>query len=251
VPIITITADNCSIENLQITLSNKSNFQITNYHSGGCCGESYTEYTSLSAGGIAISSKDNIIKNTIITNVSEGIQLLADSESNTILHNEIKSNLIGIETLSSIHNNISHNILSNNLRYNIILSTDSDTNKISFNNIETAIWGISIKGSQDNTVYNNCITNNDIGISCCCDAKSNDIYSNTLLNNFFRNVDEDKGLTNRWYDDSSGTGNYWDNYTGSDENHDGIGDSPYEIYDAGNQDIYPLMTPPFDVPCNQ
>jgi parallel beta-helix repeat protein len=251
VPIITINADNCSIENLQITLSNKSNFQITDYHSGGCCGESYTEYTSLSAGGIAITSKYNIIKNTIITNVSEGIQLLADSESNTILNNEIKNNQIGIETLSSVHNNISHNILSNNLRYNMYLSTDSDTNKISFNNIDTAIWGISIKGSQHNTVYKNYITNNDIGISCCCDSKSNYIYSNIFSNNFFRDADEYKGLTNIWYDASNGTGNYWDNYTGSDENHDGIGDTPYVIPDAENQDMYPLMTPSIDILYNQ
>ena len=79
VSIITINANNCSIENLQITLSNNS----------------------IIAQGISINSKYNTIKNTIITNVSDGIELSAYSESNTIIHNEIKNNQIGIDASSS------------------------------------------------------------------------------------------------------------------------------------------------------
>ena len=252
VSIININAANCSLENLHITLSNKSRF-ISSGETHSCCGQPAgpVSTTIFLAGGISINSNNNTITNTIITNVSEGIQLSAHSESNTIIHNEIKNNQIGIETSNSVNNTISHNILSNNQQYNIYLSTDSDTNKVSFNIIETSTYGIRIKGSQHNNVYKNCIKNNDIGIYCCCDAKSNYIYNNTLLNNFLRNAEENEGLTNIWYDYPNGTGNYWDNYTGSDENHDGIGDVPYEIYNAGNRDIYPLMTPPLDVPCNQ
>ncbi len=251
VPIIDINADNCSIENLHITLSNKSRF-VDSVIYGRCCGEPAVTQTKLFlSGGISINSKNNTIKNTIITNVSEGIQLLAYSGSNTIIHNEIKNNQIGIETLSSVNNNISHNILSNNQQCNIYLSTDSNTNKVSFNSMDTSTYGIRIKESQHNNVYKNCIKNNDIGILCCCDAKSNYLYSNTLLNNFLRNAEENENLTNIWYAYPNGTGNYWDNYSGSDENHDGIGDIPYEIYGSRNQDIYPLMTPPLDVPCNQ
>jgi len=252
VPLITINADNCSIENLQITLSNKSRFQYVEIQSGGCCGEPDVVRTQLFIPqGISINSKYNIIKNTIITSVLDGIELLAHSASNTIIHNEIKNNQIGIETLDSIHNNISHNILSYNQQYNIYLTAASDTNKVSYNIMDNSTYGIRIKGSQQNYVYNNCITNNDIGIYCCCDAISNNIYSNILLNNTLRNGEENQGLTNIWYDYPNGPGNYWDNYTGSDENHDGIGDAPYEIPKSGNRDIYPLMTPPLDVPCNQ
>jgi len=100
-------------------------------------------------------------------------------------------------------------------------------------------------------VYTNCIQNNDVGIYCCCSAKSNYFYNNTLVNNIQGNAEEDKGLTNIWYDSPHGPGNYWDNYTGSDGNHDGIGDSPYVIPRTGNQDSYPLMTPPLDAPCTQ
>jgi parallel beta-helix repeat protein len=251
VTIININANNCSIENLNITLSNKSHF-VNSITYNRCCGEpGVTQTTVLLAGGISINSKNTTIKNNIITNVTDGIQLLAYSKSNTITHNEIKNNQIGIETFSSINNNISNNILSNNSQYNIYLSTDSDTNKVSFNIMDNSTYGIRIKASLHNNVYKNCIKNNDIGIYCCCNATENHFYSNSLLNNFLRNAEENNGLTNIWYDYQNATGNYWDNYTGRDENHDGIGDTPYEIFGAGNQDIYPLMAPPLDVPCNQ
>ena len=229
VSIITINADNCFIENLQITQSNKS----------------------IKTDGISINSNHNTIKNNIITNLADGIKLSSNSESNTIIHNEIRNNQIGIETLSSDNNNISDNILSHNQQYNIYLSTSSDTNKVSFNMMNNSNCGIRIKGSKENHVYKNCIKDNGRGIYCCCGANSNYLYNNALLNNSIRNGEENEGLLNIWYDALNGFGNYWDNYTGTDEDHNGIGDIPYMIPKGENQDIYPLMTPPLDVPCHQ
>ena len=229
VPIVNINADNCSIENLHITLSDNS----------------------VIAQGISINSKNNIIKNNIITKVANGIALSVYSESNTIINNQIKNNLIGILTSGSMNNNISNNIFSDNTQYSIYLSIDSDKNNVSFNIMNNSQYGIRVKGAHYNKVYKNCIKNNDVGIYCCCGAESNYFYNNTLVNNSLRNAYEYSDLFNIWYDYTSSNGNYWDNYTGSDENHDGIGDTPYKIPDAGNQDSYPLMTPPLDVPCNQ
>ena len=227
VPIITINADNCSLENLQITQG----------------------VNSVKTGGIRINSNYNTIKNTIITNALYGIELSAHSESNTITHNQIKNNYIGIESLSSTHNNISHNILSNNTQYNIHLSTSSDNNNVSYNILKKSNNGIRIKGSRDNNVYKNCISNNQIGLFCCCGASHNSFYNNTLINNSEINAIEGAG-PNTWYHYPNGPGNYWDDYTGRDENHDGIGDTPYTTRDAENLDMYPLMTPPLDVLCN-
>ena len=67
------------------------------------------------------------------------------------------------------------------------------------------------------------------------------IYHNTFIDN--QNNAYDTSNSNTWYNDTLQEGNYWDDYTGSDNNGDGIGDIPYDIDGGENQDIYPLMNP--------
>jgi nitrous oxidase accessory protein len=218
ISIISINASYCSIENLQITLSNKS----------------------IIAQGITINSTNNKIKNTIITNVEDGIKLFFNTQSNLIINNEIKNNLIGLVTFESTNNKIYSNIFLNNSIYNIYLSTYSDLNNISFNTIKNSSYGIRIKDSSYNNVYKNCIENNGIGIYCCCGADLNFFYNNNFLNNS-NHAQEDIVLINTWYDPLTNTGNYWDDYTGVDANGDDIGDTPYKVSYGQNQDLYPSM----------
>jgi len=65
---------------------------------------------------------------------------------------------------------------------------------------------------------------------------------NISHNNFINNSHNawDSG-GNAWDDGTKG--NYWDDYTGNDENMDGIGDFPYAIEGGMSFDNYPLMYP--------
>jgi len=50
------------------------------------------------------------------------------------------------------------------------------------------------------------------------------------------------------YWDCGSYGNYWSDYTGIDEDGDGIGNTPYQIPGGNNKDRYPLMEPPLNNP---
>lgn len=80
------------------------------------------------------------------------------------------------------------------------------------------------------------ISHNRIGISVQMSSNNNRIFHNNFINNIEspRSVDS----INSW--DNGVEGNYWRDYSGTDENYDGIGDTPYSI-EENSQDEYPLM----------
>ena len=109
-------------------------------------------------------------------------------------------------------------------------------------------YGIVFHNSSNNTIANNTVSNNHYGIALHY-SSGNAIY----LNNFIGNTDQvySSRSTNIWNSTSQMTytyegrtytnymGNYWSDYTGSDADEDGIGDTPYII--DSDKDNYPLM----------
>jgi hypothetical protein len=132
----------------------------------------------------------------------------------------IKSNIFRFFYLNFSHNNIiSRNSVNTvNLAYAIYMS-NSNYNIFHDNKVTVTKWNIDLilTQSQNNTFYNNAFIDEDNDPHVKLGA--------TSTNNFW---------------DNSTIGNYWSNYNGTDENADGIGDSPY-IINENNHDNYPLM----------
>ena len=68
------------------------------------------------------------------------------------------------------------------------------------------------------------------------------IYKNDFINNHRQAFDTGE---NEWSFDwgNISIGNYWSDYNGTDNNDDGIGDTPYMIPGGNSTDSHPLMQP--------
>jgi len=120
----------------------------------------------------------------------------------------------------------------------------------------TLLSGFTIQGNADqvgievnsilNKIVRNIIKNNHYGIYVHETKNNNRIYHNDFLQNEINAYDNAR---NRWYHLAfyGSTGNYWDDYNGTDDDGDGIGDTPYVIPPPAqyNWDRYPLMMPLF------
>lgn len=219
--ILTINADNCTIKNLTFITDEK--YKIIR--------------------GIILNTKNNNIINCNLSGLYNGIKIYQYSENNTISQNIISNNNLGIDASSSENNIISDNYISNNSQQGVYFYTDSSDNIFTKNIFTYNGQALRIKGSSYNQIFKNYFYKNSYGVYLCCSARNNRVYNNTLIQNTERNAHEDTNLNNQWNAEYDPYGNYWDDYTGVDEDNDGIGDSHYTIISSDRVDFYPLMNP--------
>jgi parallel beta-helix repeat protein len=138
---------------------------------------------------------------------------------------------------------ICYNYIANCSDYGIQchMYTDQETPitnlTIYFNDIlDCGIAAVFLDKTRYVDIFRNSFQTSGAGVRLysCLDAV---VYSNNFIMNSVQAYD-DGG--NAWDGGLVTGGNYWSDYSGLDEDDDGIGDTPYQI-DGGSQDNYPLM----------
>jgi parallel beta-helix repeat protein len=167
------------------------------------------------------------VKNLDLANSYTGMSLVYTNDS-TVTMNTVRNNSKGITLVWSANNTITENQVSDNE------------------------YGIDVLSTIPNRIIRNNIANNKVGVNI--DGANQVIYHNNFVNNE-RNANSNGWNTissaplpwgiHVWDNGYPSGGNYWSDYTGTDTNKDGIGDSPY-ILNGGsrnNSDRYPLVIP--------
>jgi parallel beta-helix repeat protein len=193
------------------------------------------------------SSNNTLTNNTANSNynIYQGFAFgiyLHKSCNNTLQSNTANSNDIGIYLGYSSDNILQSNTANLNYYGGIELDQCSNNNTLQESIANSNTWkGICLSSSSDdNTLTNNIVNSNNYYGICLEGSSNNTLYRNNLANNTRHNA-HDTGTNNTW--DSSSEGNYYSDYTGSDNNTDGIGDDPYDIPGGDSIDRYPLMHP--------
>lgn len=223
------------IENGQFTKNTISdNYRgITLWNTDNC---SFFDNSLIDNGGQGItleySEENKIIENTANGSQYYALFIASLSHNNTVLGNDFNSNTGSANDGTGIH-----------IQYS--LDCEIYENKLDYNE-----YGIRlVDGAENTTIYNNIIENNNI-YGVYVDNSSRECVNNLFYNNTFNNPAGinayDNGSNSEW--DNGLIGNYWDDYGGSDNNDDGIGDSPYLIGgDANSQDDIPIWDDGDDV----
>lgn len=182
-------------------------------------------------------TSDNTIIGNNITGANEFGIRVESAFNDTIKNNNIARSRVGIWTYPSEGNTITNNTITSNDLAGIRLEyAGTKNNRIESNTFINNTCAILIRESADNnTINSNHFLNNSAAISVTS-AFNNTIYHN----NFISNTPQASATSseNRW--DNGFEGNYWSNYTETDNNQDGIGDVPLTI-GPNNTDRFPLM----------
>lgn len=187
---------------------------------------------------LAFSSNDTVDKNTLLRNGVDGIFPYACNDI-VVSNNEISESAYGIQLYSSDTITVLGNDATDN-SYGIYLAYSGPSNTIENNTISRNDWGVTLYGSSGNTFIGNTLSYNTYGVDPVTESNNNLLHHNNFVENIVEQVVWNPDLVNTWDDGYPSGGNYWSDYTGTDSNGDGIGDTAY-IIDPMNKDRYPLM----------
>lgn len=218
------------------------------------------EYEAWDAGIKIVEADSCVIEYCNVSENNAAGLALALSEHNTIAKCVFSSNVVGIMFYEIFQgpkdDNLMNRILNNHLTDNSKGIWFSHTEyiyhhstAIRCNYVYDNVYGLYAIMSQENEVtYNNFTSNADYGIFhyvCSGGGDENMFHHNSFLYNNGGSVQahdfSDEWYFDYWFSPSEAEGNYWSDYTGNDDDSNGIGDTPYWIEGWDNADWFPLM----------
>jgi parallel beta-helix repeat protein len=155
--------------------------------------------------GLALSDRNKLASNTASGNQDCGIGVLNECRNNSLANNTASGNATGLYLAYCNANAVADNTVTSN-----------KTN---------GIWIRSV--SLDNTVTGNTVTNNAVGVRVSGGGRNNAIYHNSFIDNRAQTSISPTTTDNLFSLDRPIGGNYWNDWTGPDEDADGFVDKPY------------------------
>jgi nitrous oxidase accessory protein len=177
---------------------------------------------------------DNVIGGNRVWDTRFGIHYMY-SHHNQLLTNSLTRNAVGATLMFSRQSLVEGNLVSANRRHGMVFK-QLDNSEIRNNVISGQNRGVFVQQANQNRFEGNVIATNDIGLYLSNSSEQNVFVGNAFIRNTdqvwqppFETAQGRKGPNSFT---ENGRGNYWSDYTGTDRNHDGIGDTPYHETDV-------------------
>jgi parallel beta-helix repeat protein len=185
--------------------------------------------------------------------IQDGVNAVAESGIVYVSNGTYYENIIINKTINLIGKGSNNTIIDGEGSGDVVTIYSNRANlsgfTIQFSGSNPTDAGIKVSSNTTN-IFGNNITNTNCGIWLTPASDGNTIFHNNFINN--SQHANDSGTDNVWDRGYLACGNYWDDYSGSDNYYgpdqnipgsDGVGDTPYNISGGNTKDRYPLINP--------